>query len=349
MFLTLPLGDFVIGHADMIIASGEMVLPLYAAIKYFCGELPEGSPTMTFSFFASRGQETAITDTITVKDLTVRAAVYASRDEEWDVSGSIEGIVKVDTAEAQLGLRERTWRRMLDNERLARPELGVAKHRLFPSDPYVKSAHLSSEHDQPAHLGLVLTTSFFFDTRPDPPLFNVTVALEDIVFGCITISLKASASTCTAANPSSEAFAVMGTLRLNDCDGIRGTGNIVGKMWCDNGGAHPLYSLVVESKSIQVKELIINDVYMSAIGIKTQGHDGSVAWAFRITATLDYQASPGVKVPSLGAEAKLSVLAAASVAPADGFTLDQLKLSGVIGYSNENMKVEASFNYHHPW
>ena len=144
---------------------------------------------MTFSFFASRGKETAISDSITIKDMTVYAAVYVSNETDWDVSGSIEGIVKVEAAEAEahLGLRERTWRRMLENERRSRPALGVAKHRLFPSDAHVKRAHLSSEHEQPAHLSLVLTTNFFFDTRPDPPLFNVTVALEDLVLGCICL------------------------------------------------------------------------------------------------------------------------------------------------------------------
>jgi hypothetical protein len=347
--LPCTLGEFIVGQANLTVAAGDMVLPLQAVIKYSCGNIPEESPRMTFAFFASRGQETAITDAITIKDLTVRAAVYVSTassgSAEWNVSGSIEGIVKVDTAEARLGLRERTWSHMLRTERRAQPELGVAKHRVFPSDPYVRRAHLSSEHDQPAHLGLVLSTSFFFDTRPDPPLFKATVALEDIVLGCMTISLKASASTCTAASP---AFSVMGTLKFNNCDGLRGTGNVIGKKWCDDGGAHPLYSFMIEAKSLQVGELIVSDVWMSAVAMKTLSHDGSLAWAFKITASMDYTSTQGVKMPSLGVKAKLKVRAVASVAPADGFTLNELKLSGILGYSNENVKVSGAFSYHHP-
>ena len=341
------LGDVIIGQADMIITSGAMVLPMQTTIKYFCGDIFEGSPRMTFSFFASRGKETSITDSIRIKDLTAHAALYISNKTGWDVSGSIEGLVIVDTADAQLGLRERTWQRMLENERRLRPELGVVKHRMFPSDPYLEYAHLSSGHDQPAHLGLVLTTSFFFDTRPEPPLFNVTVALDDLVFGCITISLRASASTCTDANPSTQAISVTGIFKFSDCDGINGQGQIVGKIGCDDGGAHHLYSLVIESKSLKVKDLIVSDVWISATGIRTIVGDG-ITWMFDISASFEYKANQGPKVPSLGVKAKLGVSAAASLAPVNGFMLEKLKIDGMLDYSNENIKVVADFSYNHP-
>jgi len=129
-------------------------------------------------------------------------------DGTWDVSGEMEGVVVIggddDASGASAGAgaaslgwaptRLQTWRHVLDAERRAKIHRGLAAHHLFPGarSPAYTQAHLGqSERDMPAHLGFTLTTSFMFDTRPEPPLFTASIALDDLALGCLVISLKA--------------------------------------------------------------------------------------------------------------------------------------------------------------
>jgi len=41
---------------------------------------------------------------------------------------------------------------------------------------------------------------------------------------------------------------VAGTLNFDNCDGLTGSGTVAGMKWCDDGGDHPLYAIVAESK-----------------------------------------------------------------------------------------------------
>jgi hypothetical protein len=72
-------GDAVTGEATMELHAGEMAVALGVSVKYFCGKLTDGSPTMTFAFFQEAGTVTKISSSITLKDLTVRAAVYTNQ------------------------------------------------------------------------------------------------------------------------------------------------------------------------------------------------------------------------------------------------------------------------------
>jgi len=87
----------------------------------------------------------------------------------------------------------------------AKPHLGLAAHPMFAGASLGAlgqsidntQVHLGqSDLDMPAHLGFALTTSFMFDTRPEPPLFTASVALDDLVLGCLVVSLKAGNVGC---------------------------------------------------------------------------------------------------------------------------------------------------------
>ena len=72
------LGDVVTGEATIEIHAGEMAVALGVTVKYFCGSHTDGSPTMTFAFFQESGTGTRITSSLSLTELTVRAAVYTS-------------------------------------------------------------------------------------------------------------------------------------------------------------------------------------------------------------------------------------------------------------------------------
>jgi len=72
-------GDAVTGEATMELHAGEMAIALGVSVKYFCGNLTDGSPTMTFAFFQQAGTVTKISSSISLKELTVRAAVYTNQ------------------------------------------------------------------------------------------------------------------------------------------------------------------------------------------------------------------------------------------------------------------------------
>ena len=351
-------GDAVTGAATMDIRAGEMAVALGVTVKYLCGNPNAGSPTMTFAFLAQPGATTHITNSVALKELTVRAAVYPGERGAWDVSGEMQGIVVVDgdaasaAAAATLGwhpTRARTWRHVLDVERRAKPRLGLAAHRaLFPgaNSPAYSQAHLGkSEHHMPAHLGFTLTTNFSFDTRPDPPLFTASVVLDDIVLGCLVVSLKASGTTCESAAESSVGVAVTGTLNFDNCDGLTGSGAVSGKIWCDDGGDHPLYAFVAESNSLQLGEVIVKDVIMSAVASSATG---GVEWAFVIAGKLEYSESSGFKTPSLGVAASLAIRARASISPVGGFLFEDVLVSGGIAYATNEIAVKGTFVTEYP-
>jgi len=114
-------GNAVSGEAVIEIHAGEMAVELGVNVKYYCGNLTDGSPTMTFAFYG-RGKVTRISRSLSLKELTVRAAVYTNEDGTWDVSGQMEGIAVIDgdaasvAAAAALGWapsRAQTWRHVL--------------------------------------------------------------------------------------------------------------------------------------------------------------------------------------------------------------------------------------------
>ena len=387
----------------MDIHAGEMDVALAVTVKYFCGDLIDGSPTMTFAFLAQPGATTQISSSISLKELTVRAAVYISKDGTWDISGEIEGIVvggggggsggggggggDGTSAAASAGLgwapsRARTWRHVLDVERRAKPSLGLAAHHMFPSanSPAYTHAHLGqSELDVPAYLGFSLTTSFMFDTRPDPPSFTASVALDDIVLGCLVVSLKVSGTACGG---HSKGISVAGTVNFEDCDGLTGSGTVSGQKRCDNSDKechngdqkchddHPLYAVVAESKSMSIGGMLISDVVLSATATRyiimppaaanaTDTTNNSrkevppqivqyVAWAFNFSGSLDYSESASIKTPALGAAATLAIRARASMTPVGGFLIEQLLMSGNLAYATKEFSVKGAFSFEYP-
>jgi len=162
---------------------------------------------------------------------------------------------------------------------------------------------------------------------------------------------------------------VAGTLNFNDCDGLSGSGAVSGKKWCDDGGDHPLYAIVAESKSLAIGDMLISDIVLSAtatsaatvISAATDGSgatdssaatdssgDVGVVWAFVFSGTLDYSESSSIKAPSLGAAATLAIRARASSSPVGGFLFEELLLSGSMSYTTKEISVGGSFEIEYP-
>jgi hypothetical protein len=63
---------------------------------------------------------------------------------------------------------------------------------------------------------------------------------------------------------------VAGTLNFDNCDGLTGSGTVAGMKWCDDGGDHPLYAIVAESKVGPGRNGIQNNKRM-AIDSRSEG------------------------------------------------------------------------------